>query len=62
MIDFLRRIFRWKTADEKALLAICRGDASQVNRLVAFEKERRPGLSDRAAMRAAIKRYRNDQR
>ena len=62
MFEFLRRLFRWKSREEKELNLICRGDAAQMARLIAFEKERRPGLDDRAAIRAAIKRYRNDQR
>ena len=62
MLAFLRRLFRWKSAAERELLLVCRRDEAQMKRLIAFEQEKRPGLSEEAAIRAALKRYRNDQR
>lgn len=47
---------------EKKLSKLCFGDAAQVNRLVAQEQKRNPGLSRSEAVRAALESYSRDNR
>ena len=51
---------RWRSAEEKTLLLVCRGDPEQMERLIAFEEKRRPGMSRKQAARAALDRYKHD--
>ena len=44
------------------LQRLCQGDASTVERLVAGERERHPGINERSAYRRAIDRLRDDRR
>lgn len=60
MFGFLKRWFR--SSAEKKLFIACRGDQELVERLVAHEVSRRPGLSRREAVRSAFERLKNDQR
>lgn len=54
----LRALFR--SGEEKQLLLVCRGDAAQMDRLIAYEDKRRPGISRRLQCRAALDRYKHD--
>lgn len=60
MFAFLKRWLR--ASAEKKLLVACRGDEEQLERLVAYEISRRPGISRREAVRSAFERLRNDRR
>lgn len=60
MFGFLKRWFR--SSDEKRLLIACRGDTALLERLVAFEIEKRPGISRREAVRLAFDRLKYDRR
>jgi hypothetical protein len=53
--------FRRPSAAEKALLHRCGGDASQMERLIQHEVERRPGLSRATASRWALERWARDR-
>ena len=65
MFAWLRNRIRGLTKraprEERQLLAICRGDVEQMQRLVEFERKRRPELTQRQACRMAIERYQRDQ-
>ena len=54
----LKKFFR--STEEKTLLIVCRGDAEQMERLIAHEDKRRPGMSRKQAARAALDRYKHD--
>lgn len=56
----ITKALRWRSAEEKKLLLICRGDPEQMERLIAHEDKRRPGMSRREACRAALERYAHD--
>lgn len=43
------------------LLRICHGDRDKAERLVAYERERAPGISDHTASVRAIERWQRDQ-
>jgi hypothetical protein len=49
------------SAAEKQLLARCRGDAAQIERLIGYELSRRPYLSRAAASEAALDRWTRDR-
>ena len=49
------------SAAEKQLLARCRGDAAQIERLIGYEQSRRPHLSRAAASEAALERWTRDR-
>jgi hypothetical protein len=58
----LRKWFAARSSKaEKQLLARCRGDAAQIERLIAFEQSRRPQLSRAAASEAALDRWNRDR-
>lgn len=57
---FKKALPRWRSAEEKTLLLVCRGDPEQMERLIAHEDKRRPGMSRRQACRAALDRYKHD--
>lgn len=44
------------------LLKMAAGDSAKVDRLVAYERRRNPALDEEQAVRAAIDRWRRDQR
>jgi hypothetical protein len=46
---------------EEQLLVRCRGDAAQIERLIAYEQTRRPYLSRAAASEAALDRWTHDR-
>ena len=46
---------------EKQLLARCRGDAAQTERLISYELGKRPQLSRAAASKAALDRWSRDR-
>ena len=48
--------------DLKRLRNICRGDVDQMNRLIEYEKGRRPGINNREACRKAIANLTRDNR
>jgi hypothetical protein len=56
----ITKALRWRSAEEKKLLLICRGDPEQMERLIAHEDKRRPGMSRRRQVRAALERYAHD--
>ena len=62
ILDKLRAFFKIQSAAEKRLLAICRGDRDQMERMIAGELSRTPGLSREAIVRNVVDRYRGDQR
>jgi len=57
-LDSLKKLFR--SAEEKTLLLVCRGDAYQMERLIAHENARRPGMSRKRQAKAALDRYKHD--
>ena len=58
----LRKWFAARSsAAEKQLLARCRGDAAQIERLIAYEQSRRPHLTRAAASEAALDRWTHDR-
>lgn len=48
--------------DLKALRLVCRGDESRVTRLIEYEIERSPGISNKQACRRALERLKRDNR
>ena len=48
--------------DLKRLRNICRGDVEQMNRLIEYEKGRRPGINNGEACRKAIASLTRDNR
>lgn len=46
---------------ETQLRQRCRGDAAQIERLIAYEQSRRPHLSRAAASEAALERWTRDR-
>ena len=48
--------------DLKRLRTVCRGDVEQMNRLIEYEKDRRPGINNREACRKAIASLTRDNR
>jgi hypothetical protein len=46
----------------RTLKNICRGDADRMYRLVEYEKNRNPGISNKEAVRRAISSYSRDNR
>ena len=48
--------------DLKRLRTICRGDLEQMNRLIEYEKGRRPGINNGEACRKAIANLTRDNR
>jgi len=53
--------FKRSSAGERQLLKRCMGDAAQMERLIAYEQQRRPGLSRAAASAAAVDRWSRDR-
>lgn len=49
------------SAEEKQLLQRCRGDASQLERLINLELSRRPNLSRAQASKSALDRWSRDR-
>ena len=52
---------RSSSAAEKRLLQRCAGDQAQMERLIAHELERRPGVSRAQAADAALERWNRDR-
>ena len=46
--------------DLKALRLVCRGDERRVRRLIEYELERSPGITNREACRRAVQSLRRD--
>ena len=49
-------------ADLNRLRTVCRGDVEQMNRLIEYEKDRRPGINNREACLKAIASLTRDNR
>lgn len=49
-------------SSEADLLHLCRGDASRMERLIAFERTSNPAMSRSAAIERAVYRLRRDKR
>ena len=49
-------------SSEADLLHLCRGDASRMERLIAFERTSNPAMSRSAAINRAVYRLRRDKR
>lgn len=64
-VKLAKLVARWfggrRSPAEKKLLHACRGDAEQMERLIAFEAARRPQFSRAAAAQAAIERWNRDR-
>jgi hypothetical protein len=61
MQAFKRWLLHRPSQAEKRLLHRCRGDAAQMERLIAHEQARRPQLSRAAASEAALDRWSRDR-
>ena len=48
--------------DLNRLRSVCRGDVEQMNRLIEYEKDRRPGITNREACLKAIASLTRDNR
>ena len=51
-----------QASSEADLLNLCRGDASRMERLIAFERTSNPAMSRSAAIDRAVDRLRRDKR
>lgn len=60
MLDALVRWFRGTSVAEKRLLHRCGGDSAQLERLIGYELQRRPGWSRAKAAQAALERWNRD--
>jgi hypothetical protein len=64
-MKLLRAISKWfgkrPSAAERRLLQRCAGDQAQMERLIALELERRPGVSRADAADAAVDRWNRDR-
>ena len=50
-----------KRDPERELLVLCQGDGAHVERLIAFERGRSPGLGRRSLARRAVLRWMHDR-
>lgn len=60
-VKLFAKWFKRTSAAEKQLMKRCMGDVAQVERLIAYEQQRRPGLSRAAASDAAVDRWKRDR-
>lgn len=60
-VKLFAKWFKRTSVGEKQLLERCMGDVAQVERLIAYEQQRRPGLSRSAASDAAVDRWKRDR-
>jgi hypothetical protein len=51
-----------RSRDLKALRLVCRGDESRMQRMIEYEIERSPGISNKQACRRAVDRFKRDNR
>ena len=59
-MSWFARWFGRPSVEEKTLLQRCRGDAEQMERLIAYEQSRRPQLTRSRAAASAVDRLRRD--
>jgi hypothetical protein len=61
LVGAFKKWFSRRSRAEKQLVHRCVGDGAQAERLIAYELQRRPGLSRAAASRAALERWTRDR-
>jgi len=61
LLDRLKRAVAPGPDPRALLLRICHGDIDRVGRLVTYELERAPGISEHAACVRAVERWQRDQ-
>jgi len=61
LLGLLNPFARRPTDPRAALLRVCHGDQERARRLIEYELERAPGLTEEHACVRALERWRRDQ-